>query len=74
ERALPAHFEADIAALLSDLSAPPPHVAEGRGRLPEAIRGYGHVKADAMAQAAQRRTALLAELAALRALRRPSGT
>ena len=74
ERALTAHYEADIADLLSDLSATTLHVAEAVARLPETIRGYGHVKADAMAQAAQRRTALLAELAALRALRRPSGT
>ena len=74
ERALTAHYEADIADVLSDLSATTLHVAEALARLPETIRGYGHVKADAMAQAAQRRTALLAELAALRALRRPSGT
>jgi indolepyruvate ferredoxin oxidoreductase len=62
ERRLIAEYEADIAAVLAKLTpARLPH-AVALASLPERIRGYGHVKARAMREAAVERTRLLALL------------
>jgi indolepyruvate ferredoxin oxidoreductase len=60
ERALIAQYEADIGALLDGLDAARLPRAIALARLPEDIRGFGHVKAWSMKKAAEKRAALLA--------------
>ena len=60
ERALIAQYEADIGALLGGLDAKGLRRAVALARLPEDIRGFGHVKAWSMKKAAEKRAALLA--------------
>ena len=60
ERALLAQYEADIGALLGGLDAEGLRRAVALARLPEDIRGFGHVKAWSMKKAAEKRAALLA--------------
>ncbi|ATE61013.1 indolepyruvate ferredoxin oxidoreductase family protein [Thauera sinica] len=60
ERALIAQYENDVAELLETLSWDRLGDAVEIARLPEEIRGYGHVKAHSMQAAAQRRERLLA--------------
>ena len=60
ERALIAQYEADIGALLGGLDAEGLRRAVALARLPEDIRGFGHVKARSMKKAAEKRAALLA--------------
>ena len=60
ERALIAQYEADIGALLGGLDAEGLRRAVALARLPEEIRGFGHVKAWSMKKAAEKRAALLA--------------
>lgn len=60
ERALTAQFEADIGQLIGELSAERLPIAIELARLPDEIRGYGHIKAAAMLRAAEKREALLA--------------
>jgi indolepyruvate ferredoxin oxidoreductase len=59
ERALIAQYEADIATLLSGLTDAKLAQAVEIASLPDAIRGYGHVKEKAMRLAAERRGRLL---------------
>ncbi|WP_374266654.1 indolepyruvate ferredoxin oxidoreductase family protein [Zoogloea sp.] len=59
ERALTAQYEADIGKLIGELDAGRIGLATELARLPEDIRGYGHVKAGAMKRAAEKREALL---------------
>jgi indolepyruvate ferredoxin oxidoreductase len=58
ERHLLADYEADVAAMLTRLSAASLETAVELATLPEAIRGFGPVKAKAMAAAAGRRAEL----------------
>ncbi len=60
ERALIAEYEADVAELIDSLGHDRLPLALEIARLPEGIRGFGHVKAHAMRAAAQQRRALLA--------------
>ena len=60
ERALIAQYEADIGALLDGLDAARLPRAIALARLPEDIRGFGHVKAWSMKKAAEKRAALVA--------------
>ncbi len=60
ERQLIAQYERDVAELLETLSWDRLDDAVAIARLPEQIRGYGHVKAQSMATAAQQRERLLA--------------
>jgi indolepyruvate ferredoxin oxidoreductase len=60
ERALIAEYEADVAELLDSLGDDRLPLALDIARLPEGIRGFGHVKAAAMQSAAKQRRALLA--------------
>ncbi|MHB1375445.1 MAG: indolepyruvate ferredoxin oxidoreductase family protein, partial [Thauera sp.] len=60
ERALIAEYERDIAELVERLSADRLPLALEIARLPETIRGFGHVKAHAMQAAARQRRTLLA--------------
>ncbi len=60
ERALTAQFETDIGQLIGELSAERLPIAIELARLPDEIRGYGHIKATAMQRAAEKREALLA--------------
>ncbi len=60
ERALIAEYEADIAELLERLSHDRLPLALEIARLPEHIRGFGHVKAYTMRAAAQQRRTLQA--------------
>ncbi len=60
ERALTAQFETDIGQLIGELSAERLPIAIELARLPDEIRGYGHIKAAAMQRAAEKREALLA--------------
>ena len=60
ERALIAEYERDVAELLDTLSYDRLPLALEIARLPEDIRGFGHVKAYAMQAAAKRRRALFA--------------
>ena len=60
ERALTTQFEADIGQLIGDLNAERLPIAIELARLPDEIRGYGHIKAAAMQRAAEKREALLA--------------
>ncbi|MBS0552473.1 MAG: indolepyruvate ferredoxin oxidoreductase family protein, partial [Proteobacteria bacterium] len=60
ERQLIAQYERDVAELLETLSWDRLDDAVAIARLPEQIRGYGHVKAQSMAAAAQQRERLLA--------------
>ncbi len=60
ERQLIAQYERDVAELLETLSWDRLDDAIAIARLPEQIRGYGHVKAQSMAAAAQQRERLLA--------------
>ncbi|WP_298621695.1 indolepyruvate ferredoxin oxidoreductase family protein [uncultured Zoogloea sp.] len=60
ERALTAQFEADIGQLIGELGAERLPIAIELARLPDEIRGYGHIKAAAMLRAAEKREALLA--------------
>ncbi|HAF55910.1 MAG TPA: indolepyruvate ferredoxin oxidoreductase family protein, partial [Thauera sp.] len=60
ERALITEYEADIAELLEHLSRDRLPLALEIARLPEHIRGFGHVKAYTLRAAAQQRRALLA--------------
>ena len=60
ERALTAQFEADIGQLIGELGAERLPIAIELARLPDEIRGYGHIKAAAMQRAAEKREALLA--------------
>ena len=59
ERALIADYEANIAEVLDTLSDDRLPLALEIARLPETIRGFGHVKAHAMKTAARQRSALL---------------
>ena len=59
ERALIADYEADIAEMLDTLSDDRLPLALEIARLPETIRGFGHVKAQAMKTAARQRSTLL---------------
>jgi len=59
ERALITQYEKDIAELLDTLSYPRLELALAIASLPQQIRGFGHVKARAMTQAAAQREALL---------------
>ncbi|HEY0289492.1 MAG TPA: indolepyruvate ferredoxin oxidoreductase family protein [Pseudomonas sp.] len=52
ERGLINNYEADIELILSHLNASNRHTALSLARLPEKIRGYGHVKDSAMKAAA----------------------
>ncbi|QDF98823.1 indolepyruvate ferredoxin oxidoreductase [Azoarcus sp. DD4] len=60
ERALIDEYERDIAELLETLSQPRLALALEIAGLPDGIRGFGHVKARNMADAANRRAQLLA--------------
>ncbi len=60
ERALTTQFEADIGQLIGELTAERLPIAIELARLPDEIRGYGHIKAAAMQRAAGKREALLA--------------
>ncbi|WP_374244683.1 indolepyruvate ferredoxin oxidoreductase family protein [Zoogloea sp.] len=60
ERALIARYEADLGRLIGELDAGRLPIAIELARLPDEIRGYGHVKAAAMQRAAEKREALLA--------------
>src|SRR5574337_383406 len=60
ERELIRQYEADVAELLASLSFLRLPLAVEIARLPEEIRGYGHIKAANAAKAAEKRTALLA--------------
>ncbi len=60
ERALIAQYRADIEALLPGLTADTQALALDIARLPEQIKGYGHVKERHAQAAAVRREALLA--------------
>jgi indolepyruvate ferredoxin oxidoreductase len=59
ERALIPQYEADIATILAGLRAANLDQAVEIAAIPDAIRGYGHVKEKAMRLAAERRTRLL---------------
>lgn len=65
-----AQYEADIDAVLSDLSVATLEVATQIAALPESIRGYGHVREAQADTAAAKREKLFADL---ESLRRPSG-
>ena len=65
ERALIEQFETDVDELLCTLSFARLPLAVQIASLPQRIGGFGHVKARAMARAAERRTELLAEWRAL---------
>ena len=60
ERALIAEYEQTVAALLKDLDRDNHALALELASLPDAIRGYGHVKAKSVAEARARRDELLA--------------
>ena len=62
ERRLIAEYEAMLDALLPLLSDATRGPILALARIPEAIRGFGPVKARAIAEAARRRTELMAEL------------
>ncbi|MCL4801558.1 MAG: indolepyruvate ferredoxin oxidoreductase family protein, partial [Burkholderiales bacterium] len=64
ERALVAGYEALVEELLARLAPERHALAVELAALPEAIRGYGHVKAAAIAAAKRREAELLAELRA----------
>ena len=64
ERQLIAEYEAMVRDLAPRLERHTLGTAVRLARLPEQIRGYGHVKAASMARAAEARVALLAEMAA----------
>jgi indolepyruvate ferredoxin oxidoreductase len=59
ERALIAEYEQDVALLLDGLSRDKIALAVEVASLPEAIRGYGHVKAKSVAAARKKREELL---------------
>ena len=59
ERALIAQYRADIETLLAGLNADNHALALEIARVPENIRGFGHVKARHLAAAATRREHLL---------------
>ncbi len=63
ERALIAQYRADIEALLAGLTADHHALALEIARLPEQIRGFGHVKARNLAAVQTRREHLLAQWA-----------
>ncbi|AMO37544.1 indolepyruvate ferredoxin oxidoreductase family protein [Thauera humireducens] len=65
ERALIEQFETDVDELLCTLNFARLPLAVQIASLPEHIGGFGHVKARAMARAAERRAELLAEWRAL---------
>ena len=69
ERALIVQYEKDIAELLDTLTFLRHKQAVAIASLPDGIRGYGHVKARAMADAARQRDTLLAEWRAPMAVR-----
>jgi indolepyruvate ferredoxin oxidoreductase len=60
ERALIVQYEQMVESLLKDLNRDNCALALELASLPEAIRGYGHVKAKSIAEASTRRDALLA--------------
>ncbi|WP_286851215.1 DUF6537 domain-containing protein, partial [Hydrogenophaga sp. 70-12] len=60
ERALIAQYRADVEALLSGLTPDSQALALEIARLPEQIKGFGHVKERHAQAAAARREALLA--------------
>ena len=62
ERALIGEYETTVDRLLKSLSATTLPTAVSLARLPERIRGYGHIKDRAMREAAQERTRLLERL------------
>jgi indolepyruvate ferredoxin oxidoreductase len=62
ERAQIAQYEADIAKVLHLLAPHTASAAVALAALPERIRGFGHVKAKAMREAAVQRTRLLEQL------------
>ncbi|MBW3098429.1 indolepyruvate ferredoxin oxidoreductase family protein [Pseudohoeflea coraliihabitans] len=62
ERQLIAQYQADLDPLLADLGPANHEAAVELARLPEAIRGFGPVKEEAIALAASRRAALLDRL------------
>lgn len=61
ERALIRQYEQDIGELLDSLSFLRHKQAVAIARIPETIRGFGHVKARNMAAAEEQRQALLAQ-------------
>jgi len=71
ERALIGEYEADIADILHRLSPATLASAVALASLPEKIRGYGHVKAKAMREAAAERLRLLEILRAPQAAPAP---
>jgi indolepyruvate ferredoxin oxidoreductase len=60
ERALIAQYEQTVESLLKDLNRDNHALALELASLPEAIRGYGHIKAKSIAEANTKRDALLA--------------
>ncbi len=63
ERALQAGYEADLERILEALAAGSAHPALlGLARLPESVRGYGHVKAASAEKARQQHQELLRQL------------
>jgi len=62
ERALIAQYEADMTAALAALRPDTQDAARALAALPMQIRGFGPVKAAAVATAAQRRAEILATL------------
>jgi indolepyruvate ferredoxin oxidoreductase len=62
DRALLAQYEADIEALLPELSKDSLSLAVRIASLPESVRGYGHVKAAQAAKADKARQSLLADI------------
>ena len=60
ERALIVEYEADIERLCAGLDAERHALAVDLARVPEQIKGFGHVKARHLAAARQRRAELLA--------------
>jgi len=61
ERALIAQYESDLGLLLESLDAARLPLAIQLARLPDEIRGYGHVKQWSMKHAAEKREALLGQ-------------
>lgn len=69
ERALLARYETVVSELCDGLAAGDPALAVEIAELPDAIRGYGHVRAAAMAAARTRETELMAAFRATAAPR-----
>lgn len=65
DRRLVAQYEADLEELLKALNGKTHAVAVSIARVPETVRGYGHVRESAAAKADQARTGLLNDLKAV---------